>query len=171
MRDIQSAAVKEIRDFLSMPAIAENMTDLVRQLLVYSELDTNEQVVADVLADDLISRKHVVICGTAGSGKTELLFRVLEALRSKGVATTDLGEKDTANFASGTIAYVTDLSGMGEESVSRIADAIAGGATIVVLKLCLRCLGENPVDGALFIRREDFLESRLTAPLLPVLLP
>jgi hypothetical protein len=132
MRDIQTAAVKEIRDFLSMPAIAENMTDLVRKLLVYSELDTNEQVVADVLADDLILRKHVVICGTAGSGKTELLFRVLEALRSKGVATTDLGEKDTANFASGTVAYVTDLSGMGEESVSKIADAIAGGATIVV---------------------------------------
>ena len=132
MRGIQTASVKEIREFLSMPAIAENMTDLVRELLVYSEVDTNKQVVADVLADDLISRRHVVICGTAGSGKTELLFRVLEILRSKGVATTGLGEKDTANFVPGTIAYVTDLSGMGEGSVSKIADAIAGGATIVI---------------------------------------
>ena len=99
MRDIQTAAVKEIRDFLSMPAIAENMTDLVRELLVYSELDTNGQVVADVLAEDLISRKHVVICGTAGSGKTELLFQVLDILRSNGVATTDLGENGTAVVA------------------------------------------------------------------------
>ena len=132
MRDIQAAAVKEIRDFLSMPAIAENMTDLVRKLLVYSELDTNGQVVADVLAEDLISRKHVVICGTAGSGKTELLFQVLDILRSNGVATTDLGENSTVDFASGTIAYVTDLSGMGEDSVPKIADAIAGGATVVI---------------------------------------
>ena len=132
MRDIQTAAVKEIRDFLSMPAIAENMTEVVRNLLVYRARDAHDQVVAEVLAEDLVSGKHVVICGTAGSGKTELLFQVLDILRGMGVGTTDLGENRTQTFTSKEIAYVTDLSGMGEDSTTKIANAIAEGATVVI---------------------------------------
>ena len=73
-----------------MPAIAENMTEVVRNLLVYRARDAHDQVVAEVLAEDLVSGKHVVICGTAGSGKTELLFQVLDILRGMGVARTAL---------------------------------------------------------------------------------